>query len=64
MRLAFALLVVLCVLMVPLFMVAGQVSLRALGWLVLAVLALVILVDLNDRFWEWIERRRWPGRRP
>jgi hypothetical protein len=64
MRLALALLVILCVVTVPLFMVAGQVSLRALGWLFLAILALVILVDLNDRLWEWIERRRWPGRRP
>ncbi|HET8576451.1 MAG TPA: hypothetical protein VFO18_05095 [Methylomirabilota bacterium] len=63
MRLGFALLVLFCVLVLPVIVVAGQVSLRALGWLALAALILAILIDLNDRLWEWIQRKRWPGSR-
>jgi Ni/Fe-hydrogenase subunit HybB-like protein len=58
---AWAWLIILCALMLPAVLLTGAMSLRALAWLLLAGLALVVLTDLNDRFWEWLHRRRWPG---
>jgi hypothetical protein len=58
---AWAWLIILCALMLPAVLLSGVMSWRALAWLLLAGLALVVLTDLNDRFWEWLHRRRWPG---
>jgi Ni/Fe-hydrogenase subunit HybB-like protein len=63
MRKAWTWLIILTALMLPAVLLAGAVSWRALAWLVLAGLVLVVLIDLNDRFWEWLHRRRWPGTR-
>jgi len=39
------------------------VSLRGLGWLIVATGAALLLIDLTDRLTEWVERRRWGRRR-
>jgi hypothetical protein len=56
-------LALLLVAAVPVFIEAGGSSLRGLGWLIVAVGAAVLLIDLTDRFTEWVERRRWGRRR-
>jgi hypothetical protein len=43
----------------PALLFAGATTLRGLGWLVVLAVGVVLLVDLSDRFTEWVERRRW-----
>jgi hypothetical protein len=56
-------LALLVVAAVPAFVEAGVPSLRGLGWLIVVAGAVVLLIDLTDRFTEWVERRRWGRRR-
>lgn len=60
---AWAWLILLSALMLPAVLLTGAMSWRTLAWFLLVGLALVVLIDINDRFWEWLHRRRWPGRR-
>jgi hypothetical protein len=56
-------LAILVVVAVPAFIEAGGSSLRGLGWLIVAAASAVLLIDLTDRFGEWVKRRRWGRRR-
>ncbi|HYB70938.1 MAG TPA: hypothetical protein VEH80_09715 [Candidatus Bathyarchaeia archaeon] len=61
---ALAVLTLLLIATVPVLLLAGpSSSLRGLGWLVVLAGGLVLLIDMTDRLAEWIERRRWRGRR-
>ena len=60
MRLGIGVLALLVAAAVPAMLVAGMTAtLRGLGWLVVVAVGAVLLIDLSDRFTEWVERRRW-----
>ena len=60
MRLGIGVLALLVAAAVPAMLVAGTTAtLRGLGWLVVVAVGAVLLIDLSDRFTEWVERRRW-----
>lgn len=59
MRLGVGVLALLLAATMPALLFAGGTTLRGLGWLVVAAVAAVLLIDLADRFTEWVERRRW-----
>jgi len=59
MRLGIGVLALLLAAAVPAMLFAGATILRGLGWLVVAAMGAVLLVDLGDRLTEWVERRRW-----
>lgn len=59
MRLVIGVLALLVAAAVPAALFAGATTLRGLGWLVVAAVGAVLLVDLGDRLTEWVERRRW-----
>jgi hypothetical protein len=63
MRWGIALLSVLIAAAIPTLLLAGGPSLRGLGWLIVAGIALVLLIDLTDRITDWVEDRRWGRRR-
>jgi hypothetical protein len=59
MRLGIGLLATLPAAVVPALLLDAPTTLRGLGWVAVAAVGLVLLVDLTDRLAEWIERRRW-----
>ena len=59
MRLGIGVLALLLAAAVPAMLFAGATILRGLGWLVVAAMGAVLLIDLSDRLTEWVERRRW-----
>jgi len=63
MRWGIALLAVLVAVAIPTLLLAGGASLRGLGWLIVAGIALVLLIDVTDRITDWVEDRRWGRRR-
>jgi len=63
MRLGTGLLVLLMITSIPTLILAAGMSLRGLGWLIVAGAAVVLLIDLIDRVTEWVEGRRWGRRR-
>lgn len=59
MRFGVGVLTLLVAATLPALLLAGATTLRGLGWLVVLAVGVVLLIDLGDRFTEWVERRRW-----